>query len=581
MSTGPTQDEPGLETGADPGPSVPSQEPSVTGAGEVTGPGPSSRRPSRLRQVPRVVWALVGLQFLLGLLCTIIYPPFTGYDESWHTDMVWSYYHFNGVDGPGERLRDRGVEVATEMIPVPNPVPKTPYAQTPLPARGDRPSLDALDDGRQVDYPQPNQMTQHPPLYYATEAGLLHLVPYGASLPYDRQVWLMRLFTLVMVLPVPLFCWAAARRLTGSATIAVLAAAVPVTLPGLARLAGSVNNDNLLIALASALVYLLARVVTSDLSVRTGAWVGVVGGLALLTKGFALAFPVVVVAAYVVGWLRERTFAFRPLLVAGVLTSVVGGWWWVRNLVEYGALQPSGLGKEWTDLVVGPARPGGQLSDFVPGFFERMGNRLYSGIGLLDNPRLPGWLNDGWVAALLVGLVAAVVLGLRQRRWSRGGAVVLALPALGALAIVFMGARHAYLHNMRYSGIQGRYVYTGIAGLAVLAAWGWCRLTGRASRYLTPVVLVAGLLTQAYAWLALVRAWWAPRTGSDVDRLEKGLDGVDRWSPWPEGVNIAVVVLIAAVAVAALVLAVRYARAAPEGGEPAEPAPSREPVAVG
>jgi small subunit ribosomal protein S36 len=558
MSAAPTEAEPGGDTGARPRRSV----------------------TSRLRRVPKVVWSLVALQFLLGLLCTVLYPPFTGYDESWHTDMVWSYYHFNGVDGPGERLRDRGVERAVEMVPVPQPVPKTPYAQTPLPGRDDRQSFDALEDGRPLDYLQPNQMTQHPPLYYATEAGLLHLVPFGASLHYDQQVWLMRLFTLLMVLPVPLLCWAAARRLTGSDTIAVLAAVVPVTLPGLARLAGSVNNDNLLIVLASALVYLLARVVTSDLTVRTGAWVGVVTGLALLTKGFALAFPVVIAAAYVVGWLRTRTFAYRPLVVAGVLTAAIGGWWWVRNLVLYGAVQPSGLGPQWDAIIVGPARPGGEVGTFVPGFFERMAGRLWSGIGLLDDPRLPKWLSYAWLAALLLGVAGAVVLGLRRQRWSRGGAVVLALPAVGALAIVFLGSLHAYLHNLRYSGIQGRYVYTGIAGLAVLAAWGWCRLTGRASRYLTPLVLVAGLLTQAYAWYLLLQAWWAPRTGVPiVTRMWQALDGVDRWSPWPAGVNGAVFVLTGVAALLALALTVRYVLTA-TAAEPTEPAAAPTPVPV-
>jgi 4-amino-4-deoxy-L-arabinose transferase-like glycosyltransferase len=509
------------------------------------------------RRVPGVVWALTGLQVALGLMCTVLYPPFTGYDESWHTDMVWAFYHADGLYGPGERIRDRGVEAATELVPI--PVPRVPYAQAPVPDRGARKSIDAMDDGNPVDYPQPNQMTQHPPLYYAVEAGLLHLVPGSGSLPYDRQVWLLRLFSLLLVVPLPLLCWAAANRLTGQPRVGVIAAAVPVAIPGLARLAGSVNNDNLLTLLSAVLLYLLVRVVTGDLSVRTGGLVGAVTALALLAKGFALVLPLVVGVAYVVAWLRERRVVWRPLLAAVLLTAL-GAWWWVRNEVLYGTVQPSGVGPVWSKIIAGPARPGGRPEAFVHGFFHGFLLRLWSEIGLPDRPNLPPWMNYGWLVLVLVGAVAAVLFGLRGERWSRAAGLMLAMPLVLTTGVVFAGALGAYLYNQRYAGIQGRYVYGAILGMATLAAWGWTRLAGRASRYLPPVLVAAGLGTQAYAWVLLLDAWWAPRSGgSRLGRLHVALGGVVRWSPWPKPVTELLLGLAVVAGLVAFAASLRYA----------------------
>jgi hypothetical protein len=388
-----------------------------------------------------------------------------------------------------------------------------------------------------------------------------------------------------MVAPVPLLCWATARRLTGNDTVAVLAAVVPVTMPGLTRLAGSVNNDNLLILLGSVLLYLLARVVTGDLSVRTGIWVGLTAALALLTKGFALAFPPVIAAAYGIAWLRRRTVAWRPALVAGLLTAAVGGWWWVRNLVLYDAVQPAGFGARWTEIIRGPARPGGQVSTFVPGFARGIVIRFWGGIGLPDNPRIPDWTAYGWLLLAIAGAVAAVALGWQGQRWSRAVAVLFALPAVVSMAIVFEGSLHSYLFNQRFSGVQGRYAYGGLVGIAVLAAWGWSRLAGRHARYLPALVLAAGLATQAYAWLLLLLGWWAPRSGvHGLTRVRQALDGVARWSPWPESVTAVTFLLVPVLGVLALLLAGRHAvtPAAADGPPPAgQPAGEEDRSTIG
>jgi hypothetical protein len=70
-----------------------------------------------------------------------------------------------------------------------------------------------------------------------------------------------------------------------------------------------------------------------------------VAGLALLTKLTGALVGVAAAAAYLIdGWRRR---ALRPaLLRAGVLvllTALVGGWYYARNLIQYGYLYPHGL----------------------------------------------------------------------------------------------------------------------------------------------------------------------------------------------------------------------------------------------
>src|SRR5882724_6102610 len=64
----------------------------------------------------------------------------------------------------------------------------------------------------------------------------------------------------------------------------------------------------------------------------------------MLTKGLALVLPLPVAAVYLVAWLRHRRPPFAAVGMAAVLSAAIGGWWWIRNLVVFGAVQPNGVG---------------------------------------------------------------------------------------------------------------------------------------------------------------------------------------------------------------------------------------------
>jgi 4-amino-4-deoxy-L-arabinose transferase-like glycosyltransferase len=525
-------------------------------------PAETSEQPAGTRgrwaRPPALVWVITALHVALMVMCTFLYPPFSNYDEHWHVDMVQAYYDGNGPYDPGERTTDRGVQQIVRLVPVPKPA--TAYSEVPLPDRGDRSSVDDLQDGQPSGNPVPNQMVQHPPLYYLLGAGLLHVVPGGDDLPFDWYIAVLRLLSIAMMAPLPLLAWATARRLLGDGPLAVAAAVVPLTIPNLARVGASVNNDNLLTLLASALMFVLAGVLAGDLRKRTGLLAGILLGLALLTKGMALGLPPVVLAAYVVSWLRHRAplRTVLPPLGIAALASLIGAWWWVRNVIVYGTVQPSGLPREWVLRTHPPLSPGESPREFAVTFADQYTLRFWASIGLPDVPRLPVPLSRAWLVVLAIGILVGLAIGLKGR-FGRATLGVLVLPAVLITAIVAAGSYNGYQDFGRVSAAQGRYIYCAVTALAVVAVVGWGRLDPTRGRLLTVVLLVAGLATQVVAWRLILLSWWAPRVPQldGIERLRGAFVGVFRWSPVPRPVTIAV---FAAVAVLSLVVVALAAR---------------------
>jgi Predicted membrane protein (DUF2142) len=544
-------------------PSAPTAEVEAETRTTPPAPAPQPRQPHRrwYRQVPGLVWAITGLHVALMAMTSILYPPFSGYDETWHVDMVWAYYNGDGVYGPGERLLDRGLEVAGNGLPRPDSPTQSRYGLAPVEPRGQRESLDELDDGTPTKFTTPNQMVQHPPLYYAGEAAVLHLLPDYRDLPYDQQIWLQRLLSILLVAPLPILAWAAARTLTADRTAPLVAAALPVTLPGLSRVGGSVQNDDLMILLVGLLTLVMAKVLAGDLRRRTGLAAGALAGLACLTKGFALVLPVFVTAVYAVAWLRHRRRPLTPWALAMAGCAAISGWWWVRNLVLYDAVQPNGLGPYWAARIERQgSSTGGTTGEFVTGFWDRFASRMWGGIGYPDNPALVEWLTWAWLLLLLVGAGLAVAHGLRGR-WGRAAAFTLTLPWLLIVGMLFVSAHDAFLQNRRLPGIQGRYTYPALVALAVLFAIGACWAARRQARWLPLAVLTAGLLTQAYAWLLLADSWWLlpPDGQPGIQTARETFTRILYAAPWPKLLSALPFLLVPVLSLLVLALAVRHA----------------------
>ena len=516
-----------------------------------------------------MVWALTALGFLMALSSSLIVPTYLGFDEPQHIDMVAAIAYGDGWPGPGERHVARGVAVGSEAYYgkyyKTHPLNKAMVRVQP---RGQRPSINELG-GDRLTAGIPNQIVQHPPLYYAIEAGAM-LAFDGKDLPYDRFISLLRVVTSLLVAPLPLLVWAIGRRLGVAATVAVAAAALSLAVPGMTRISGYVNNDGFLVITTTALLLGLARVATGDLSRRTAVVVGLLTGLALLSKGFALPLPLLVVLAYLLGAraLAQRwVTASRPLVVALVVGFVTGGLWWMRNLLLYGAIQPSGYGAVGLARVLPKPRPPEKPVDvgqFTHVVSDRLARTFWGGVGVTSKPTV----SSAGAALLFAALALLVAIGLWRGirgRGRRAHLVLLLLPFLLTLVLVLDGAWHDYVRYAVFRGVQGRYLYGALAGLALTVAVAGDWLLGAWRRWLPLLAVVGVLLLQGLHARRLVRTLWlAHNSGSYRDALS----GIEVISPWPNAVTETVFAgtLLAVVAVLVLVVLEQVRGRAPAAG---------------
>lgn len=493
------------------------------------------------------MWALtVTLAGLLGLYAQLV-PTYHGPDEPQHVDMLFAVLEPGGWPaGPGRQTDVRVLASAEAAGFAPGHPARGSDAATP---RDERPTFHEIAPAAPSD--QNNQMWQHPPLAYtvtATGLGLASaILPPVADLAHDQVVGLARLLTALTFLPLPALAYWTARRLAPSGPAALVAAAVPVAVPGLVHVGATVTNDALLILLVGATTLPLVRVATGDLSWRTSVLSGVLVGLALLTKGFALFLPAWVAAAYVLAAWRGGAPALAraaPRAAGALLVlAATGGWWWVRNVVEHGQVQPRGS--------VFPPAPAGFVPDagaWLSTAGEVMIRTFWGHFGWVE-AQLPWPAIWAAVAVLTLGLVAAVAARRRTEPWRRADIGLLLVPVAATLTIMVYGSWTLYVESGRVVAVHGRYVMPAIVGLAAAAGLGLVTLVRRPATVLPVLVLLGGLALHGVAVLTMLERYWLVEGAGLRDAAASLL----AWSAWPREVHAAAGALLAAGAAWALI----------------------------
>ena len=499
-----------------------------------------------MRRVPAVVWWITALFVATMVAYSILLPTYRAPDEPQHVSLVHRYADGLGYPAWDEGAIDAGVLASMRQVRFVDRSRHLTAGEAPDPEQ--RASIEEFagaDPPRQI-----NQVAQHPFLYYVATGTALEALERVAGDPiggYHVEVWLLRLFNIAFLAPLPLIIWRAGTLLRMPPTLIVAACLFPVVNPQLTHLGASVNNDTLLVLLFSCLAPVVIRLGDGEVRTRTAALAGVITGAALLVKGFALLMPVWIGAALLLAFLRNGRRAMPAVVRAGLVsagvTMALGGWWWVRNLVRFGELSPS----RFSQLV--PDRPDFQpdYSEFLQRWGDRSVRRFWGWFGWFDTsiPRAVPYL------ATLACLVA-VAVALRRRdpsgvplatRWL----LLIPLPLL--VLNQLLRALVSYRRTGGSAGLQGRYWFGALVPLSVLVVLGAAAALPRARRWLPATLLAVGVVLHGLSASTILGYYWGPSGAPLDDRLR----AVIAWAP----VSGTVIVIGAALGLAALAQTVR------------------------
>jgi 4-amino-4-deoxy-L-arabinose transferase-like glycosyltransferase len=455
---------------------------------------------------------------------SLLFPTYRAPDEHQHFDLVVAMSGRRSYPAYDELQMDARTEASMDQVLIGR---KNLVAEE-VPPRPGRPSYFTIapaGEGLTV-----NRMPSHPPLYYATLGTVVRgLRVIGLeSLAHDQTAWALRLLNIILAAPLPLLAYLATTAATTSAGAGIAAAAVPLVVPQLAHVSSSINNDNLLLLLVGILTVLLIRVITGDVSLRTASLVGLTTGLALFTKGFALVLPAWVILAYVLAWRRHTSpgLAATRLALAGAIAVVAGGWWWFRNLVVLGKIQAAV--PQYQEAPGFDPDPVWWVRRFATWFVESFWGWMGSFEVRLPEPAIA-------LAMLVVAatIVAAFVMPAGRRLLDRADTAFLLFPMLAIVPIVVRSAWSVYADTGLTAGIQGRYLFSGMAALAVVLGSTWAALRADAARW----VVAAAALMQLVAAVVIVSTYYGAPGSSPTERLGAWL----AWAPWPAPIEIIVI----------------------------------------
>jgi hypothetical protein len=510
---------------------------------------------SHERSYRRVLALLTLLVAAWTVVWAVVTPAFRSPDEQNHVNSVLRIAYGGGWPPPGEARFSPVIEDAVEEAAYPADLPgrygslREDVRQfvdvVPAP-RGER----ARVDGSTALAPPGSdatvdQMTQHPPAYYALGAAVLHVTGL-ADARWDQVMLALRVLDAALLGASVPFAAAAVRRVTGSRSAALLAVPLPLLVPQVGHILGSTNNDALVVLVCAVVTYLAVRVVTGDLRWRTAAAIGVALGVGMLTKVMvAFAVPTIL-AAYLLAVRGPWRARLTRASVAMVVALVVGGWWWVRNILTLGVVQPAGLPRNVRRLAQVPD------DEVLPLSVSRVAQSFFGHLGWLE-VRLDGTLVVlGSVVLVVAGVLAVVLPGGR-----RAAVALLVMPA-GLAAGVIYNAVDFHAETGVLVALQGRYVYGGLAALASVVAVAVWHVLGRSSRRLAVALPATTALALAVAGAGL---WWGFRMMYLGPGESRG-QAVDRWLAWSplEGWQLTAVLAVAvAVALLAVAGTVRWA----------------------
>ena len=403
---------------------------------------PDSAKPS----APRVIWVLTAAMMLLTATWSLLTPQFLAPDESAHfASSVRLSEGFSWPD-PATARFPASVEAAGEEARVPH---------------SHRSTLSDLDRAHPGEGDRFDQMTQHPPLYYILTGGAL-ATPGVGELVWDQAMLIARLVGALLAAPLVWLTWNTVTSLTKSSRMGTVAAFSIFAVPQLPQTMGVVTNDSLAILAAWATTWLAVKILCGDRRWPQIVGLGVAFGFGCLVKGTVLPLGILLLLVLLLGAGGEKwSRRLAQTAVALAVAFVTGGWWWARNVLLFGTLQPDGL-------VQDPGAPpanGPSVGHYIDEVWSTTPTTFWGWFGRVNVP-LPELLVD----VLTISCALVVIVGTFRSRETLRSSAVLAAPVILATVLFVRTSWVAYEDTGAVRGLHGRYFFPVLLAIVAIAA---------------------------------------------------------------------------------------------------------------
>lgn len=394
----------------------------------------------------RYVVAIFTLAFIIRIAYAVVAPPFQAPDE---------YSHFNYV----KSIHD------LHQLPIqPNP------AEEP----------DVLE-------------FHQPPLYYVLISPLFP----STNLIEGRPLLPLRFINiLVSMLTILIVYYFASTVLPQNPFAVALICTVVALLPTYSYLSATIRNGVLATFFASLGFYLCAKVALNDEEQKEArwSWIGVVAGLAILSKLTAIGFVASAAIFLLVTSPNLRTALRRTgWFSLGLLPTA--GWWFIRNFLVYG--HPLKIVESGYDFVASPVTWAHQKYSVITLF-----KTFWAVFGRINEHYFPDIYRFYWwfVGFAVLGMIKYAIEKRRDLPKELVGFFVV------AIGVSLMSTLY-YAHS--YNSDQGRYMFPVLIPIATFIVVGLNALVPRRHRrWVLDTVLFAfaGINTLVLARLAA--AYW-------------------------------------------------------------------------
>jgi hypothetical protein len=312
--------------------------------------------------------------------------------------------------------------------------------------------------------------------------------PYqGTTLAVHLLRYLSLLFGALTVLAT---YWLSLQIFSSQKMLALGAATLTAFNPEFIFTNGAVNNDGLLTALCSLGLLLSVLVTRRGPSLRRYVGLGVVVGLAALTKitGLGLLALVFFTLLVVAGRYSLKEAVKGGAIILG-LVVLLAGWWYARNWVLY--QDPLGTTMFFRALGASPGRKL-TLRRFVRELeaFKLSYWAVFGWFNIAVSPSLYRFF-DVLVALGIIGLPLALVRGLRKPRTLSLAMLLLTLVWIAVVAAGYVR------YNQMIDAATGRLVFPAISCFSIILSWGLIQLPPRQYSRVFIGVLGAAMLMVA------------------------------------------------------------------------------------